>query len=92
MDIQASVDLTDAVSRAVALFDTGDLDAAEVLFRDALTLDSEDLSAATGLAKTLDRMRRFDDAFDVWETALRIAPDDVICQYALGDAWQRRAP
>ncbi|MBT5811239.1 MAG: tetratricopeptide repeat protein, partial [Rhodospirillaceae bacterium] len=79
-----------AVTRAEALLGAGELEAAEALFRDAVAQDPEDLLAAKGLAQALDRMRRFDEAFDAWETTLRIAPDDVICQYALGDAWQRR--
>lgn len=90
MRLAGLVLLIGAVTRAKTLLDAGELEAAEALFRDAVAQDPEDLLAAKGFAQTLDRMRRFDEAFDAWETALRIAPNDVICQYALGDAWQRR--
>ena len=90
MRLAGLVLLSRAVTRAEALLGAGELEAAEALFRDAVAQDPEDLLAAKGLAQALDRMRRFDEAFDAWETTLRIAPDDVICQYALGDAWQRR--
>ena len=82
--------MTGDVTHAEALLDSGELDAAESLFRDVIACDPEDLSAAKGLARTLDIKRRFDDAYDAWEAALHLAPDDIICQYALGYAWLRR--
>jgi protein O-GlcNAc transferase len=82
--------LNSDIAHAEALFDAGEFQAAEAIFRAVLTQDPKELVAAKGVARTLDSQRRFDDSYEAWEAASEIDPEDVICLISLGAAWLRR--
>ena len=82
--------MNEAVSQAQVLYDSGEIEAAAAGFKEALKRSPGDLAAAKGLGRSLDWLRRFDEAFEAWSIAVAIAPSDVMSRYAIAEAWHRR--
>jgi protein O-GlcNAc transferase len=75
---------TDAVAAADRLMTQNDLPGAEVLFREALAADPDDLEALSGLAVVLAMQQRFDEALVYQERVVVADPDDVLTRVELG--------
>lgn len=63
----------------------GDLSTAVALYRRALSVDSKNFEAATGLARTLSRLGAHDAAADAWRVALKLQPNNTEALRGMGN-------
>ncbi|MFP3944565.1 MAG: tetratricopeptide repeat protein, partial [Alphaproteobacteria bacterium] len=72
---QTDTDLRSVLERATALANSGDLKAAEALFREALERDPKTIEAHAFLAALAFRQGRYRDAVRAYQTCIDIQPD-----------------
>jgi tetratricopeptide (TPR) repeat protein len=75
---------SDAQSNAQALFEEGDLAGAEVLYRQLVAADADDIEALNGLAVTLMLVQKYNEALPLQERVIAADPSDVQTRVELG--------
>lgn len=75
---------SDAIAEADALIAEGRASEAEVVYREALASDSDNLEALNGLAVALSLQHKYDEALSVQERVIAVDPTDVQTRIELG--------
>ena len=78
-----------AARRAMALLNTGDMDAAESAARSAKAISPNDVRVLYVLGVALESRNAFDDALPIFEEASRLAPDNTAVLFQYGGALDR---
>jgi tetratricopeptide (TPR) repeat protein len=79
---------TDLQNYAVALYVTGDLNEAEGAYKKQLAVDENNWVAKNNLANVLRDEKKFDEAIDYYEQAIKLFPKSVNTYINLGSIYQ----
>ncbi len=78
------------LARAWDLLERGDNAAAQVEFARVVAEKPKDIDALVGLSKALTRLGQYDEALEVLEVALSIAPDNAEVHYGTGCVYYQK--
>ena len=79
---------TDLQNYAVALYVTGNLNEAEGTYKKQLSVDEDNWVAKNNLANVLRDEKKFDEAIDYYEQAIKLSPKSVNTYINLGSIYQ----